>query len=792
MKKLLFLLLFFASVPVWAQTHIEIGKLNSSIVYADQFGARCDGSDAAPAIRAALAVGQQIYIPACPTTATQAFYSICSMDSRTWFGLQWMFWITANQTVEGLGATQFKVGTSCLNATTQGGGVFFENVQDHVTLKHLYIDMNGANNLVPNCSCYHPDIAFFFEGGNYDTADDVTVLNSPGANDVVSGGAGRSESGTNFTLINSTLHNGGTFITGNSHQGDFSFAYTEATYSRFENNHIFNDGDTTVAFQSGGIEIHGNYSEASHNTIEYAFPAFYVNSPLASQDIIGINIHDNILNNVGEAVSFFGVQASDFRQIKFDSNKVLLRKNANFSQPLIGLSMGRDDTGSYNYRGILYDSQFLGNSFTSVAPTTDFSLAFRLSSVNNILIAGNHCFNLGSECIALTANPYSAANVLIQGNDAYNIGQSSGPYLVAINYDTGSLTLGTWAGTHAYTVLSGGALYILPSPLNGYIFKYTASGTSGSGQPNCTSLGQVITDGTATLTCTAPWAVSGITIVNNTASWPSAIGGFIVDVTDTPSFSLFSSNQYSNFTSSTAATKAAADITGTTAAIASFPINLAPSATIYNTSTVSGISQLTIRSQATQTGLSEPLFRFIDHTGALKNIVDDSGNFSVYEDTGAGWAKQFCALNASNVALSCFGHRGVAGGALTYSYIGSDFSAPWWKVDSSGNVTETGSLTVPQIFLAEGGTLALSTSPIGGHTCSSAQTLTATGTTTSSVVSWSFASTPITITGYGDSVTPFLVVTAFPTSNTANIVVCNTSASSITPGAISVNIRVMN
>lgn len=182
---------------------------------------------------------------------------------------------------------------------------------------------------------------------------------------------------------------------------------------------------------------------------------------------------------------------------------------------------------------------------------------------------------------------------------------------------------------------------------------------------------------------------------------------------------------------------------------------------------------------------------------------------------GAGWfsLKQFYFTNFA----------GATSGGSTNSGIGGWFASCWngstaqndyfttQVIGGSGtNGTEvlththvpgcgvTGSESflypISTTFLTSsaGGALALSTSAIGAHTCSAAQTLTVTGTTTSSLVSWSFAATPIGVTGYGDVTTPFLVVTAFPTANTANIVVCNVSAGSITPGAISVNIRVTN
>jgi hypothetical protein len=83
-------------------------------------------------------------------------------------------------------------------------------------------------------------------------------------------------------------------------------------------------------------------------------------------------------------------------------------------------------------------------------------------------------------------------------------------------------------------------------------------------------------------------------------------------------------------------------------------------------------------------------------------------------------------------------------------------------------------------------TLALSTTAIAANTCAAAQTVALTGITTASVVKWSYASTPIGITGYG---TGGLQVSTFATSGHANFVVCNITAASITPGAMTVNVR---
>lgn len=88
------------------------------------------------------------------------------------------------------------------------------------------------------------------------------------------------------------------------------------------------------------------------------------------------------------------------------------------------------------------------------------------------------------------------------------------------------------------------------------------------------------------------------------------------------------------------------------------------------------------------------------------------------------------------------------------------------------------------------GTKALATSAISSATCTSAQTDTATGAATTSVVDASFASDPTAVTGYTPSTSGMLTIISYATANTVNFKVCNNTAGSITPGAISLNWRV--
>lgn len=185
------------------------------------------------------------------------------------------------------------------------------------------------------------------------------------------------------------------------------------------------------------------------------------------------------------------------------------------------------------------------------------------------------------------------------------------------------------------------------------------------------------------------------------------------------------------------------------------------------------------------------------HTIVRQTDTAPTGNFADYQ-TAAGaslwkiaidgsvsvgqWlaTKIGLAFGGTNADLSATGgtsqvlRQSSAGAAVTVSQLAtSDLS------DGSSVVKKIAS-----------GAKALATSAISSNTCTTAQTATATGTATSDVVSASFASDPTGVTGY-DPAGDMLSIIFYPTSNTVNFKVCNKSASSITPGAISVNWSVL-
>jgi hypothetical protein len=82
--------------------------------------------------------------------------------------------------------------------------------------------------------------------------------------------------------------------------------------------------------------------------------------------------------------------------------------------------------------------------------------------------------------------------------------------------------------------------------------------------------------------------------------------------------------------------------------------------------------------------------------------------------------------------------------------------------------------------------ISLPTTAIAANTCTTTATVTMTGLATTSAFSTAFATNPNAVTGWGAS--GGLTFTTFPTANTLNWSVCNQTAASITPGAMTLNV----
>lgn len=89
------------------------------------------------------------------------------------------------------------------------------------------------------------------------------------------------------------------------------------------------------------------------------------------------------------------------------------------------------------------------------------------------------------------------------------------------------------------------------------------------------------------------------------------------------------------------------------------------------------------------------------------------------------------------------------------------------------------------------GTASLGTGAISSGTCASVVTVAATGTATTDDFMADFNADPTGVTGYAPSVNGMLTIIKYPTTNNVNFKVCNNTSSSVTPGAITLNWRVV-
>ena len=157
-------------------------------------------------------------------------------------------------------------------------------------------------------------------------------------------------------------------------------------------------------------------------------------------------------------------------------------------------------------------------------------------------------------------------------------------------------------------------------------------------------------------------------------------------------------------------------------------------------------------------------------TGTLQTCTDSSGSNYAYLNGLPvdifGVQSVAPDIQATNVAASC----------LVMKNTGSNTGYPQTLCGNASAAAYKG--TVAGVVAS--GTLAMGTSAIGAGACATAVTTSATGTVTSDRIDWSFASAPGT--GW-----PGLTVQPYPTAGNVNFLVCNPTAGSLTPAAMTLN-----
>jgi hypothetical protein len=193
-----------------------------------------------------------------------------------------------------------------------------------------------------------------------------------------------------------------------------------------------------------------------------------------------------------------------------------------------------------------------------------------------------------------------------------------------------------------------------------------------------------------------------------------------------------------------------------------------------------------------------------------------AGVITVCQDSTGGWTLTWPASfqgypDVSLIALStCMAvpsfydgtNMNVASSPDVYNGVGSvsylkGSTSGTGKLQPPATVTASTIWQLPDLgatktltYTVASGTSALGTSAISSGACATVVTTAATGTATTDVISASFNGDPTGVTGYVPLSSGMLTIISYPTSGNVNFKVCNNTAGSITPGAITLNWRV--
>lgn len=173
----------------------------------------------------------------------------------------------------------------------------------------------------------------------------------------------------------------------------------------------------------------------------------------------------------------------------------------------------------------------------------------------------------------------------------------------------------------------------------------------------------------------------------------------------------------------------------------------------------------------------------------LPSVADNKNKTYVVTDAST---TSDCTVGGGSLKVACRSD-GSTWTSETADYVPKTISVNTTSPLSGGgslNADKTLACATCTITIASG-TAALGTSAITSGACATAVTATATGTATTDVLLWGFNSDPTGVTGYQPTTNGMLTIIVYPTTNTFNAKVCNNTAASITPGAVTLNFRVV-
>jgi hypothetical protein len=295
--------------------------------------------------------------------------------------------------------------------------IFSGSAASGFTLDGLFFDLNGATNLTP-AGKIRNSIAVRIQNGDRLTVRGCKFVNSGGHNVISAGGAGDT-----FILKDNEFVNGGRGVPGNVNNPDFSFVYSEWKNTKASHNTItqeFGPGGF-----SGGIELHGSDSYATHNTITNCEPAIWIASvPYAISNIV---VSDNIFKDCNRGVAFW--RGLTLKNITISDNEISVKKWAGSASAGISIPMPADGifTADVAHGGYIENLTINDNTITDGQPDLPdaSNYGILLASLKTAKIHNNTISRMNGPGIVLSGSPFGMTDVSVTENQISNCGRNT-------------------------------------------------------------------------------------------------------------------------------------------------------------------------------------------------------------------------------------------------------------------------------------------------------------------------------------------------------------------------------
>lgn len=207
---------------------------------------------------------------------------------------------------------------------------------------------------------------------------------------------------------------------------------------------------------------------------------------------------------------------------------------------------------------------------------------------------------------------------------------------------------------------------------------------------------------------------------------------------------------------------------------------------LISSATASAVDSLTVTNAAT----ANPATVTVGATGSDGNINlslvgKGTGNIQFPNGLTTGSSPPAATFGTGWGIACAEGTAPSSGAASGVDLVWCDSTQHGWM----SNFNNGGNKPISQTIAS--GSSTLGTASINSAACATVVTASATGTLTTDVVTASFNGDPTAVTGYIPATSGMLTIIPFPTANNVNFKVCNLTSSTITPGAVTLNWRVI-